>query len=444
MNEYCICCFLRFFFFFLKPYQSTMTSIASHDDENDFELRELTERISPSKRLRDPPAPLRSFHISDCSDDDDEEEGSHDNDNEDDDNRSEESSMDGLAPLSPATWVLLMLPFLLVAVGLGIAYAGRRQNSLLAQFDPAQLLGGGGGNGNTISDVNEGESPLLYDLHQPQNNVMKGITSHRSYNVSQTAAEQIRAYRQQKALIVHIEVEYHAGHAVCSVLGNHTPGPDCWKLKDRPDEESNYPYYFPWRHRDTAANAAVVRSQFDLISWKFNHPPAEITLSDTNWEHPTVLSVYVARDPMTRMLAYDKKGAELWPAVFGARVNPDQAHSQWWAFARSPYTDNFNLRALTSNECCRGSHTPKKFQEQAKALLERFSIILDMECLEEGLEAVADLLGLPIALPQKKVQPSAKDRIPEAEVYDYLVSKNRMDIDLYKFAKTRSLVHCTN
>lgn len=410
----------------------TMTPTKSPDDENDFEL---TERLSPSKRLRDPPAPLRSDRFTDYSESEEES-----NNNEDDnENISEESSIDGLAPLSPATWALLMLPFLLLAVGLGVAYAGRRQHSLLAEFDPGQLLGDG--NDRTFSDAKDGSSLLLYDLHQPQNTFIKGV-SNRQYNVSETAAEQIRAFRQGDALIIHIEVEYHAGHAICSVLGNSTPGPDCWQLRDRPDP--NYPYYYPWLHRDTAANAAVVRSQFDLISWKFSHPPGEITLSDTNWEHPSVLSVYVARDPMTRMLAYDKKGAELWPAVFGARVNPDQAHSQWWAFARSPYTDNFALRALTSNECCRGSHTPKKFQEQAKALLERFSLILDMDCLEDGLEAVADLLGLHIALPQKKAQASAQQRIPEAEIYDFLLSKNRMDIELYEFAKTRSLVKCSS
>ncbi|GAX22252.1 hypothetical protein FisN_19Lh322 [Fistulifera solaris] len=406
-----------------------MTSkFATTIDEKDLEM---IDQLPHSKRLRDPPAPLRSELFADFSESD--EVSDKPDSNDDDDENSENSSIDGLAPLSPVSWALLMLPFLLLAMGLGIAYAGRR-------FDPGQLLG----NSNevdTVSDINKAESPLVYDLHQPQDTSLRGI-SNRQYNVSATAAEQIRAYRQRDALIIHIEVEYHAGHAICTVLGNYTPGPDCWQLKDLPDP--SYPYYYPWLHRDTAANAAVVRSQFDLISWKFNHPPGQVTLSDTNWEHSSVLSIYVARDPMTRMLAYDKKGAELWPAVFGARINPDQAHSQWWAFARSPYTDNFALRALTSSECCRGSHTPKKFLEQAKALLERFSIILDMECLEEGLEAVADLLGLQIALPQKKNQASARERIPEAEVYDFLVAKNSMDIELYEFAKTRSLVQCSS
>jgi hypothetical protein len=397
-------------------------------DEKDLEM---TDQLPHSKRLRDPPAPLRSERFADFNESD-EDSDNIDNNDEDDDN-SEVSSIDGLAPLSPVSWALLMLPFLLLAIGLGIAYAGRR-------FDPGQLLGKSN-EVDTVSDINKAEISLVYDLHQPQDNLIRGI-SNRPYNVSATAAEQIRAYRQQNALIIHIEVEYHAGHAICSVLGNHTPGPDCWQLKDRPDP--NYPYYYPWLHRDTAANAAVVRSQFDLVSWKFNHPPGQVKLSDTNWEHSSVLSIYVARDPMTRMLAYDKKGAELWPAVFGARINPDQAHSQWWAFARSPYTDNFALRALTSSECCHGSHTSKKFLEQGKALLERFSIILDMDCLEEGLEAVADLLALQIALPQKKNQAGARERIPEAEVYDFLVAKNSMDIELYELAKTRSLVKCNS
>lgn len=403
-------------------------SFRASDDENDVEM---TERIPPSRRLREPPVSLR---YDQCAADASESDEGSDND---DDEHTEASSIDELAPLSTVSWVLLMLPFLLLAVGLGIAYAGRRQNSLFTQLDPQQ---GSGGTSNSLSDVEDG-SLMLYGLHQPQNALIKGL-SKQQYNVSETAVEQIQAYRQQNALIIHIEVEYHAGHAVCSVLGNNTPGPDCWQLKDRPDPA--YPYYYPWLHRDTAANAAVVRSHFDLISWKFSHPPGEVTLHDTNWEHPSVLSIYVARDPLTRMLAYDKKAAELWPAVFGARVNPDQAHSQWWAFARSPYTDNFALRALTSKECCRGSHTPQKYLELAKALLERFSIILDMDCLEDGLEAVADLLGLQIALPQKKPQTSAQERIPEPELYEFLRSKNRMDIELYEFAKSRSLVKCRN
>jgi len=41
------------------------------------------------------------------------------------------------------------------------------------------------------------------------------------------------------------------------------------------------------------------------------------------------------------------------------------------------------------------------------------------------------------------VHQSAKERIPYPEVYEYLLEKNRLDIELYEWSKTLALVNCS-
>jgi len=145
----------------------------------------------------------------------------------------------------------------------------------------------------------------------------------------------------------------------------------------------------------------------------------------------------------------------------------------WEDYARkSVQTNNYALRVLSGTataggtkgrkrdgRCCDGERTDRKHLERAKALVRRFTFVLDIDCLDAGMEAVADILGiernLELTSREKRhlrqvnnhtkyyEHPPSQDRIPYRHVYDYLVRKNALDIELYKWSKSISLVNCS-
>ena len=64
--------------------------------------------------------------------------------------------------------------------------------------------------------------------------------------------------------------------------------------------------------------------------------------------------------------------------------------------------------------------------EDAKAMLNRFTIVLDIACLDDGMNALAELLGLeiPDEHPFYHPRPSNRERIGHDDVYEYLLEKN--------------------
>jgi hypothetical protein len=65
--------------------------------------------------------------------------------------------------------------------------------------------------------------------------------------------------------------------------------------------------------------------------------------------------------------------------------------------------------------------------------------------LDEGIQALGDVLGI---LPQnivskKRDHPPIEQRIPYPDVYEFLKERNRLDIELYEWTKSRSLVDCS-
>lgn len=109
-------------------------------------------------------------------------------------------------------------------------------------------------------------------------------------------------------------------------------------------------------------------------------------------------------------------------------------------------TNNYALRVFAGDGCCDGSTTQRRHLETAKSVLSRLTFILDIECLNEGMMELAKILEIPInkAIFKKaqKHGPS-RDRIPFEDVYDFLAQKNKLDIELYEWAKKLSLVNCS-
>jgi hypothetical protein len=115
-------------------------------------------------------------------------------------------------------------------------------------------------------------------------------------------------------------------------------------------------------------------------------------------------------------------------------------------------TNNYALRVLSSNECCDGTESDIRSFEQARALLKRFTVILDIDCLNEGLSELGKILNITLdcntaltcskAVQTVAARPSYADRIGFDDVYQFLLEKNKYDIELYEWAKQRSLIKC--
>ena len=92
------------------------------------------------------------------------------------------------------------------------------------------------------------------------------------------------------------------------------------------------------------------------------------------------------------------------------------------------------------------AETDDSHLERAKALVRRFTFVLDMDCLVPSMQALAERLGLNSSLisnQSTKSFQSPKKRIGHKDVYRYLLEKNRLDVKLYKWARGISLVDCS-
>jgi hypothetical protein len=93
----------------------------------------------------------------------------------------------------------------------------------------------------------------------------------------------------------------------------------------------------------------IIRPYFHMISMEFGRPGVR-PISDTNWEHPLLLSVIIMRDPISRLLASDHGTSKQYPGYQGGGLN----HTEWWKYAtdangNNRNTDNFFLKIFTSN-----------------------------------------------------------------------------------------------
>lgn len=297
-------------------------------------------------------------------------------------------------------------------------------------------------------------------LYQPTK-VMTSIKSLHdssiSYTVSELAKLQIENYRTNgSGLILHIHITHHAGTEFCNRIGHarhdalappfacrvdiKTAGLPKKNLNFTPDND--FPTNDPWSYEKTAYNIARIKEHFHFLAWEYYVEPPVPDLRSTNWEDPNLLSVIIMRDPISRLLARDG-----WVSVRHKSIYSGNAtENDWWRYANDTYgdTDNFALRTIAGFPCCEGEKTDPKYLAYAKALLSRFTIILDMDCLEQSMEAFANLVGIPFESNMKRQPhyPPNSERIPYSNVYNFFLQKNRMDIRLYEWSKNISLVRC--
>jgi hypothetical protein len=166
----------------------------------------------------------------------------------------------------------------------------------------------------------------------------------------------------------------------------------------------------------------------------------KVISSNQDVHAPTFLILTPSFPLFSRLLSGDGIIFDTYPGM----LQGNGTLEQWNSFARTETeTNNYALTRLVGRPCCQGVNTDPKYLEEAKDLLKRFTFVLDIECLEAGLVALADILGItPVRNRKRKVHPPPEDRIP-SEVHKFLLQRNRLDIALYKWTKTISLVDCS-
>lgn len=260
--------------------------------------------------------------------------------------------------------------------------------------------------------------------------------------------------------MINVHVTHHAGTTFCGVMKNvlptafhdNTTVPQfaCMGPKPTSNKQVANAMIHPWDNTHTTAtsNIRLIRSMFHMVSWEYGQHPKP-SLQVTDWENSQLLSVYIGRDPMSRMLADSAKSNRYFPNLF---IYKNATADDLWEFAYHDYTDNYNLHVLTDydpKQCCFDDETNTtniKHYETAIDLLQRFTIILDQDCLNKGIAAVADLLGMEIpanVLRDAKSHDTPRERIGNDDVYEYLAHKNEMDIKVYKWVQENSLIDCS-
>lgn len=313
-------------------------------------------------------------------------------------------------------------------------------------------------------------------------------------NMTQTKQTQIENYRKGTALMLNVHATHHAGTSFCSRIGriggkNHSaaPGFACMHDKDHvfpsPEErgcsgdefcktfDEMSKKYKPWSEEQTGPFVEAIRPYFHMTSWEFSKPSMiqDHHLDDPDWDYPNLLSVIITRHPLSRLLAGDGGINKVYPGYNTGELS----RRLWWdyaAYGGRKESDNFFLRILASKP--RGSqrtvsnHVAKGINRttdevmrlfptgikkndfnKAKYLMDKMTIVLDIECLTEGMEALGFLLGLdlPMYRPKPKhlvKRPTPREMIGYDDVYEYLEAKHKWDIALYEYSKTISLVKC--
>jgi len=322
--------------------------------------------------------------------------------------------------------------------------------------------------------------------------------------------QQIVNYRNGTGLMINVHMTHHGGTTFCGTIGRNginggiAPAFACGGDKDgvMPEslQDNLHKEKKPWSYDHTEKFIRYIRPYFHMVSWEFGGPPKR-PISETNWEHPELCSVIITRDPISRLLAGDGITSKKYPGF----SNGTLSHDKWWEFAiDDKNTDNFFLRLLggqkykknpnfvhtnrrnlreNKNENYNNNVTTtitlngtendsnndeifvppplynplyKKDYDHGVELLHRFTYVLDIQCLNEGMMELANQLNLNIKNMNATIQSNTKthkatkhstsslERIGFEDVYEYLVEKNKWDIELYEYSKSISLVKCSD
>ena len=259
---------------------------------------------------------------------------------------------------------------------------------------------------------------------------------------SELKRTQIENYKNGVGLMVMVHITHHAGTTFCrdfiKPIGN-APYFACMAGDNWPKQHDQWRTNIPWQAESTETAITELREYFHEVSWEFGHQSKlRRTLASTDWENERLLSVIVMRNPMDRLLAFDGMASKQYGEV------KNRTADEWWRLAQHPvHNNNFALRVLSDyNNCCQGKDTPVETLESAKALMQRFTIVMDQDCLNENLVKLAQDLEMPFHPREANKHESARVRIHNDTLYDFLMEKNTQDIKLYEWSKQMSLVVC--
>lgn len=228
-------------------------------------------------------------------------------------------------------------------------------------------------------------------------------------------------------LVVSIHITHHAGTFLCHAAeyNNVSTPPKACITKGLTNLQFDY-----WRKR------------YGYFALEYRKPPL-IPLQYGKWNDPSrIVSIVIMRHPMERLLAGD--------AMAEARYGkPSHRTSlQWWKYAHDDaYTNNYALRVFSG-----GDTTTEKGLEMAKSLLSKMTYIMDQECLNDNMAVLGEKLGWKMNKLFQRFQAkdrmrqkrqSARERIANDTLYDFLVKRNKNDIALYEWSKSKSLVVCS-
>ena len=180
----------------------------------------------------------------------------------------------------------------------------------------------------------------------------------------------------------------------------------------------------------------------NFLSFEFSAPTWFRDFSTFPFGSPHVLSLIVLRHPIARLLSDPSKLAQLPEDVL--RCNTSLPATSCGA----QHHNNFALRILS------GVPYPNQIRsdhlQHAKAVLDRFSVVLDIACYGDGLAALSSLLELPDDPNPVHTRESGggdahatiKSQIGN-DAYRKLLEINKYDIELYEYyAKSISLHRC--
>jgi hypothetical protein len=288
--------------------------------------------------------------------------------------------------------------------------------------------------------------------------IILSLSQNRSIALNLTAQQAGRAerYKSGKALMLFLHLTHHGGTFFCGVFskarGLRSPNFACRIDRNVEELDSNltadprFFYRVPWHANETQVMIDVIRPHYEMISFEFGFVKPTFPIQETDWDNPNLLSIFISRHPLDRMLA----GDGYVNTHFNIR-DPNATLDDWWAYANTTHgdTDNFMLRVLSDPaRCCQGADTPRERLDEAIELLGRFTFVLDLRCLDEGMEALAGILGVDLGDSLKThsrlahPHPEISSRFPHREVYGFLLERNKLDIELYEWTQQRALVNC--
>ena len=256
--------------------------------------------------------------------------------------------------------------------------------------------------------------------------------------------KQIENYINGTALIYSTHITHHAGTFLCGAMSKLGPTPSsaCHGGDNWPTNISITSKRFEWYLNPTSVMVEQLRPYFHFINSE--HSRWAMLQNSIDFEYENLLSIIVMRHPIDRFLAGGKCG-KFHQTIRGDPTGTPEDNIEWWEYANSDCADNYALRILApEGDCCTEDDL-----SATKALLKRYTFIIDQDCLDESLEALEDKLNL-TSPPDvdsfqhlHKVHASARERIGNETLWQFLNQKFQYDIALYEWSKKHSIVKCS-